>query len=133
MANVDDPIADFMTQIRNAQLADHAAVQIPGSKVKFEIAKILDEQGYVEDARWLDEGPQGTIEIDLKYDRNEEPVIEGMERVSKPCRRVYVDSSEIPEVLNGLGIAVLSTSHGVITDQQARAAKVGGEYLCKIY
>ncbi len=133
MANVDDPIADFLTQIRNAQLADHSVVRIPGSNVKREIAEILDDQGYIEAVRWLDEGPQGIIEIDLKYDRNEEPVIQGMERVSKPRRRVYVDSDEIPDVLNGLGIAVLSTSHGVVTDQQARAAKIGGEYLCKIY
>ena len=133
MANVRDPISDFMSQIRNAQMADHAEVTIPGSKVKFQIAKLLEENGYVQAAEWLDEGPQGQIRIELRYDQNEEPIIRGMERISKPSRRVYVGADEIPTVLNGLGIAILSTSHGVVTDQQARRANVGGELLCKVY
>lgn len=133
MANVKDPIADFLTQIRNAQMADHAEVTIPGSKVKFQIAQLLEDQGYVAGAEWLDEGPQGKIRIELRYDENEEPIIRGMERVSKPSRRVYVGSDEIPKVLNGLGVAILSTSHGVVTDRQARRANVGGELMCKVY
>ena len=133
MANVKDPIADFLTQIRNAQMADHAEVTIPGSKVKFQIAKLLAEQGYIADAEWLDEGPQGKVRIELRYDRDEQPIIRGMKRVSKPSRRVYVGSDEIPKVLNGLGIAILSTSHGVVTDRQARRANVGGEVLCEVY
>lgn len=133
MANVKDPIADFLTQIRNAQMADHAEVTIPGSKVKFQIAQLLEDQGYVAGTEWLDEGPQGKIRIELRYDENEEPIIRGMERVSKPSRRVYVGSDEIPKVLNGLGVAILSTSHGVVTDRQARRANVGGELMCKVY
>lgn len=133
MANVRDSIADFMTQIRNAQMAEHAEVEIPGSNVKHEIAKILDEHGYVQSAEWVDEGPQGTIRIVLRYDDQEEPIIRGMERVSRPARRVYVGADEIPDVLNGLGIAILSTSSGVLTDRQARRANVGGEVMCKIY
>lgn len=133
MANVKDPIADFLTQIRNAQMADHAEVEIPGSNVKYDIAKILDEHGYVETAEWLDEGPQGKVRIVLRYDENEEPIIRGMERVSRPARRVYVGADEIPQVLNGLGIAILSTSHGVVTDRQARRANIGGEVMCKVY
>lgn len=133
MANVKDPIADFLSQIRNAHMADHAEVRIPGSKVKQQMAEILDEQGYISDAEWLDEGPQGKVRIELRYDDDEEPIIRGLERVSKPSRRVYVGADEIPEVLNGLGIAILSTSHGVVTDRQARRANVGGEYMCKVY
>lgn len=133
MANINDPIADFMTQIRNAQLAEHADVVVPGSKLKFEIAKILADQGYLADTEWIDEGPQGKIRMVLRYDEDERPIIQGMKRVSKPSRRVYVGADEIPRVLNGLGLAILSTSHGVVTDQQARAAKVGGEVLCEIF
>lgn len=133
MANVKDPIADFLSQIRNAQMADHAEVTIPGSKVKQQMAEILDKQGYISDAEWHDEGPQGKVRIELRYDDDEEPIIRGLERVSKPSRRVYVGADEIPEVLNGLGIAILSTSHGVVTDRQARRANVGGEYMCKVY
>jgi len=133
MANVRDSIADFLTQIRNAQMADHAEVEIPGSNVKYEIAKILDEHGYVESTEWVDEGPQGKIRIVLRYDDQEEPIIRGMERVSRPARRVYVGADEIPKVLNGLGIAILSTSHGVLTDRRARRANVGGEVMCKVY
>jgi len=133
MANVNDPIADFMSQIRNAQMADHARVDIPGSKLKFQIAKILEEQGYVESTEWIDEGPQGKVRITLRYDENEQPIIRGMKRSSKPSRRVYVGADEIPSVLNGLGVAVLSTSHGVITGAQARRANVGGEVLCEVF
>ncbi len=133
MTTTNDPISDLMSRIRNAAMADHAVAEIPGSKMKFEIAKLLEKYGYVSEATWRDEGPQGVIEVELKYDRNEQPMIRNMERVSKPSRRVYVNADEIPEVLNGLGIAILSTSHGVMTDREARSERVGGEYICKVY
>lgn len=133
MANVNDPIADMLTRIRNAQLARHAQVIIPGSKIKLAIANILSEFGYLGDVRWVDAGPQGHIEIDLKYDREDLPIIRNLKRVSKPSRRVYVGAQEIAPVLNGLGVAILSTSKGVISDRDARAANVGGEVLCTIY
>lgn len=133
MANVRDPIADFLSRINNAQMADHAELTVPGSNVKFQMAELLQEYGYIDEVEWLDEGPQGKIRIVLRYDDNEEPIIRGMERVSRPARRVYVGADEIPKVLNGLGVAILSTSHGVLSDRQARRANVGGEVMCKVY
>ena len=133
MANINDPISDFLTQIRNAQMAKHAEVTVPGSKLKLEIAKILSDEGYLSDVEWSDEGPQGKIRIEIRYDKDEVPIIQGLERVSRPSRRVYVGSDEIPDVLNGLGIAILSTSHGVVTGEKAEAANVGGEYVCRVY
>ncbi|MEM1347502.1 MAG: 30S ribosomal protein S8 [Myxococcota bacterium] len=133
MANVTDPVSDLLTRIRNAQMASHAQTEVPGSKVKFEIAKILVRQGYLEATQWVDEGPQGKIQITLKYDRNNVPMIRHLKRISKPSRRVYVGVSEIPEVLNGLGTAILSTSRGLLTGREARAANVGGEVLCSVY
>jgi small subunit ribosomal protein S8 len=133
MANVTDPIADMLTRIRNAQLARHAQVVLPGSKLKLAIAQILSDLGYVAEVRWADEGPQGKIEIDLKYDRDDQPMIRNLKRISKPSRRVYVGAKEIEPVLNGLGVAILSTSKGVITDKDARAANIGGELLCTVY
>jgi small subunit ribosomal protein S8 len=133
MGVVQDPIADLLTRIRNGQMAGHAEVVVPASKIKFEIAKILKNYGYVADVSRIDEGPQGTIAITLKYDRNNEAVIRDLKRVSKPSRRVYVRVDEIPQVLNGLGVAILSTSKGVLGDREARAANVGGELLCTVY
>lgn len=133
MANTNDPVSDFLTRIRNAQIAHHPRVSIPGSNVKRAMAEILEKYGYVESAEWSDEGPQGTIHIGLKYDEDDEPMIRSLERVSRPARRVYVGVDEIPQVLNGLGIAVLSTSQGVMAGREARAANVGGEVLCEIY
>ncbi len=133
MANVTDPIADMLTRIRNGQLARHAQVVLPGSKIKLAIANILSEVGYVGEVRWSDEGPQGQISIGLKYDRDDAPMIRNLKRVSKPSRRVYVGAQDIEPVLNGLGVAILSTSKGVITDRDARAANVGGELLCTVY
>ncbi len=133
MAKVTDPISDLLTRVRNGQMARHAQVSIPGSKMKFEMTKILSQTGYVESTQWLDEGPQGTIRVKLRYDSNNKPIIRSIKRVSKPSRRVYVGVSEIPEVLNGLGISILSTSRGLLTDRQARAANVGGELLCSVY
>lgn len=133
MGMVTDPIADMLTRIRNGQMAQHAQVEMPGSKQKLAIAKILEQYGYVGDVTWSDEGHQGTLRIGLKYDRNGTPLIRSLKRISKPSRRQYVGVSEIPKVLNGLGIAILSTSHGVIADREARAANVGGEIVCTVY
>ncbi|MFU8804473.1 MAG: 30S ribosomal protein S8 [Bradymonadaceae bacterium] len=133
MGVVQDPIADLLTRIRNGQMAGHAQVVAPASKIKLEIAKILKAYGYIVDARRIDDGPQGLIEITLKYDRDNEAVIRHIQRVSKPSRRVYVSVDEIPPVLNGLGVAILSTSKGVLGDREARAAHVGGEILCTVY
>lgn len=133
MAVIQDPIADMLTRVRNAQGAKHAEVVIPGSKLKLAIAQLLSQYGYVGDVQWLNEGPQGAVRIELKYDRDGKPLIQHLQRVSKPSRRRYVGAGEIPTVLNGLGLAVLSTSHGVISDREARAENVGGELLCTVY
>lgn len=133
MANVTDPIADLLTRIRNAQMAGLAVVQAPASKITFEIAKILESNGYIQYAKRTEEGHQGTIEMGLKYDRDNVGVIRSLKRVSKPSRRVYVGVKSIPAVLNGLGIAVLSTSKGIMVGRDAKAANLGGELLCTVY
>lgn len=133
MFTTSDPIADFLTRIRNGQQARHASTKIPASKVKFAVAKILEKYGYVGNVERNDEGPQGTIVVELKYDTDHKPLINNIRRISKPSRRVYVGVDEIPSVLNGLGIAILSTSQGVMTGQEAKAANVGGELLCTVY
>ena len=133
MAAVTDPIADFLTRIRNAQIAHHATVTIPGSKLKLEIAKILARYGYIASAEWSDAGPQGEIVIGLKYDKEDKPMITSLRRLSRPSRRLYCKADEIPEVLNGLGLAILSTSRGLLTDREARAGRIGGELLCSVY
>ncbi len=130
-----DPIADFLTRIRNATQANHRVVEIPASNLKKEITKILFDQGYILSYKFEDEnGPQGTIKIALKYDKiTKEPVIRKIQRISKPGLRKYASSSELPRILNGLGIAIVSTSHGVMTGKQAKAENVGGEVLCYVY
>ncbi len=130
-----DPLSDFLTRVRNAVNAGHRVVEIPASKVKKEITKILFDQGYVLSYKFEDDkGPQGTIKIALKYDKlTKDPVIKKMQRISKPGLRKYASSSEIPRILNGLGIAIVSTSHGVMTGKQAQAQNVGGEVLCYVY
>lgn len=133
MAFVNDPIADLLTRIRNAQTARHADVVLPGSKIKLEVAKRLAQYGYVESVQWIEEGYQGQIRIVLKYDNNNEPIIRELRRISKPSRRIYVGVQDIPQVLNGLGIAILSTSRGVMSDREARANHIGGELLCSVY
>lgn len=133
MAHVNDPIADMLTRLRNAQMAGHARVNMPGSKMKLAIAQILENLGYVGQVEWKEVGPQGELEIELKYDRNNKPMIRNLKRVSKPSRRVYVGAQEIEPVLNGLGTAILSTSRGILSDDAARAANVGGELLCTVY
>jgi len=129
-----DPIADYLTRIRNANAANHRVVEIPASNVKKEITKILFDQGYILSYKFDDETAQGTIKIALKYDKlTKDPVIKKIQRISKPGLRKYAGSTEIPRILNGLGIAIVSTSHGVMTGKQAKANKVGGEVLCYVY
>ncbi|WP_109299476.1 30S ribosomal protein S8 [Aquimarina sp. AU474] len=129
-----DPIADYLTRIRNANSAQHRVVEIPASKVKKEITKILFDQGYILSYKFDDSTTQGAIKIALKYDKlTKEPVIKELQRISKPGLRKYAGSSDIPRILNGLGIAIISTSHGVMTGKQARHENVGGEVLCYVY
>lgn len=131
--SMTDPIADLLTRIRNAAQARHATTDIPGSKLKRRVAEILVDEGYLAGSEWLDDDKQGVIRVTVKYDDSGLPVLEGLERASRPSRRVYVGKDEIPYVLRGLGIAILSTSKGVMTDQQAREAGVGGELLAKVW
>ena len=131
---VTDPIADYLTRIRNANSAGHRVVEIPASNLKKEITKILFDQGYILSYKFEDNTAQGSIKIALKYDKaTKEPVIRKIQRISKPGLRKYTGSDDLPRVLNGLGIAVVSTSHGVMTSKQAREQKVGGEVLCYVY
>ncbi len=129
-----DPVADYLTRIRNAVMARHKVVEIPASNMKKEITKILHDKGYILSYKFVDDGPQGTIKIALKYHpKSKVPAIKNIERVSKPGLRKYTGANELPRVLNGLGIAILSTSKGVITDKEARNLNVGGEVLCYVY
>jgi|SRR5699024_7208275 len=129
-----DPIADFLTRIRNGINAGHRVVEIPASNLKKEITKILFDQGYILSYKFEDKGPQGIIKIALKYDKaTKESVIKDLQRISKPGLRKYASSNEMPRILNGLGIAIVSTSHGVMTAKQAQANNVGGELLCYVY
>lgn len=129
-----DPIADYLTRIRNANSAGHRVVEIPASNLKKEITKILFDQGYILSYKFEDSTAQGTIKIALKYDRlTKEPVIKKVQRVSKPGLRKYTGADALPRVLNGLGIAIVSTSHGVMTGKKARQENVGGEVLCYVY
>lgn len=134
---VTDPIADFLTRIRNAQLAGHKVVDIPASNLKKRITEILYENGFILKYKFADDegkGTQGTIKIALKYDpMTRKPIIRELMRVSKPGLRKFVKADELPRVINGLGIAVISTSKGVMTEKQAREANVGGEVLCFVY
>ena len=129
-----DPIADYLTRVRNAIKAQHRVVEVPASNLKKEITKILFEKGYILNYKIVEEGVQGTIKIALKYDPvNKVNAIKKLERVSTPCLRRYTGYKDMPRVLNGLGIAILSTSKGVMTDKEARELKIGGEVLCYIY
>jgi small subunit ribosomal protein S8 len=129
-----DPIADYLTRVRNAVMARHRMVEIPASNMKKEITKILFDKGYILNYKFEDNGPKSSIKIALKYDAvTKLPAIQALERISKPGLRKYKGATELPRVLNGLGIAVLSTSKGVMTDKEARAQKVGGEVLCYVY
>jgi len=132
---VTDPIADYLTRVRNAIMAGHRVVEIPASNLKKEITRILMDQGFILNYKIEeDKGPQGTIKIALKYDRvTNEPAIRELKRISKPGLRSYRGSKELPRVINGLGVAIVSTSHGVMTDKEARKTNVGGEVLCYVY
>ncbi|MDO5718199.1 MAG: 30S ribosomal protein S8 [Tissierellia bacterium] len=128
-----DPIADMLTRIRNGNNAKHASVEIPASKVKKDLAQILLDEGYINGYNVTEDDVQGTITVDLKYGPNDEKVISGIKRISRPGLRVYVKNKEVPRVLGGLGIAVISTSKGIVTDRVARAEGVGGEVICYIW
>ncbi len=128
-----DPIADMLTRIRNALTAGHENVQIPSSGIKKEIARILSEEGYVQEYSVTERGSGQEIDVILKYSGKRKPVITGLERISTPGRRVYCQKDEVPVVLNGLGVAIVSTSQGLLTDQRCREAGVGGEVVCKVW
>ena len=128
-----DPIADMLTRIRNAGSARHDTVDVPSSKMKKAIAEILLEEGYIKSFQLIDDGTQGVIRITLKYLPGKEKAIQGLRRVSKPGLRVYAGADELPQVLRGLGIAIISTSKGIMTDKKARAAHVGGEVLAFVW
>lgn len=129
-----DPIADFLTRIRNAVSANHKVVEIPASKMKKELTRILFEKGYILSYKFVEEGPQGHIKIALKYHpESKKAAIKHIERVSSPGLRRYASVDLLPRVLNGLGIAIISTSHGVMSDKEARTLKVGGEVICYVY
>lgn len=128
-----DPVADLLTRIRNANLAHARDLELPASKLKIELCKILHAEGYIESYRLQEQAPQGAIQVFLRYGPDGERVLTGIKRVSRPGRRVYAAKDEIPSVMNGLGIAIVSTSKGVLTDRQARQAGVGGEVICQVW
>jgi len=128
-----DPIADMLTRIRNANLVYLDKVEVPASKMKRAIAEIMKKEGYIKDLEYIEDGKQGILRIYLKYGPNKERVITGLKRISRPGRRVYARKGEIPRVLGGLGIAILSTSKGILTDKEARRQGVGGEVICYIW
>ena len=128
-----DPVADFLTRIRNANTVYQERVEIPSSKMKLAMAEILKTEGFIKDVEVIEDGKQGVLRLFLKYGPNREKVISGLKRISKPGLRVYAQKDEIPKVLGGLGIAVISTSKGIMTDKQARKEGVGGEVLCYVW
>ena len=128
-----DPIADFLTRIRNANTVYMEKVEIPASKTKLGLANILKEEGYIKDVEYIEDGKQGILRLYLKYGANREKVITGLKRISRPGLRVYAQKDELPKVLGGLGIAIISTSKGLMTDKDARKAGVGGEVMCYIW
>ncbi|MBK6918144.1 MAG: 30S ribosomal protein S8 [Deltaproteobacteria bacterium] len=130
--SMTDPIADMLTRIRNAVAAKHRSLVLPGSKLKLRLGQILKEEGYIEDVTWKPEGPQGAIEINLRF-REGQSAIEGLQRISRPGQRRYASHDEIPKIRNGLGILIVSTSRGMMTDRAARKAGVGGELVCSIW
>ncbi|MEK6692531.1 MAG: 30S ribosomal protein S8 [Nitrospirota bacterium] len=131
--SMTDPIADLLTRIRNANTAKHEWVDIPSSKMKLEIVKIMKEEGFIKDYKLSQDNKQGILRVYLRYTSREEPVIAGLRRISKPGRRIYVGSDEIPQVMGGVGIALLSTPRGILTDLKAKKEKVGGEVVCYVW
>ena len=131
---VTDPIADFLTRIRNAQMAKHRIVEIPASNIKKEITKVLYDKGYIQNYKFDETGPQGSIKIALKYNPvTKQPAIVDLQRISRPGLRQYRGAQNLPRILNGLGVAIVSTSKGVMTDKEAKTLNVGGEVLCYVY
>jgi len=130
---MSDPIADMLTRIRNANTVRHETVEMPASTIKKQIADILKREGFIRDAEFVEDNKQGIIRVFLKYGSNNERVITGLKRIIKPGLRVYTKSNEVPRVLGGLGIAIISTSKGVMTDKEARQSKAGGEVLCYVW
>ena len=133
MAMVTDPVADMLTRIRNGSLAEHEKVDIPSSKLRVRLAEILKEEGFIKNFRLIEDKRQGVLRVYLKYGPGQERVIIGLRRVSKPGKRRYVGADRIPSVLGGMGVAILSTPQGVLTDRESRKAKVGGEVLCYVW
>jgi small subunit ribosomal protein S8 len=128
-----DPIADYLTRIRNAVQARHEYVDIPASRVKAEMSRLLLDYGFIEGVNYIEDGKQGVLRIYLKYDQNRQSAIRGMRRVSKPSRRVYVGANKLPRVQGGFGIAIISTSKGILTDKECRKLGVGGELMCEVW
>ena len=128
-----DPIADYLTRIRNANSVNHEKVEIPASKMKKTMSQILKEEGMIKDFEYIEDGKQGILRVYLKYGPNKQKVITGLKRISRPGLRVYAKKDEIPRILGGLGIAIISTSQGVMTDKQARRRGLGGEVLCYVW
>lgn len=128
-----DPIADMLTRIRNANMVRHASVEVPASNMKKTIAQILSDEGFIKGFEVIEDDKQGTIKITMKYDENKDRVITGLKRISKPGLRVYAKRNEVPRVLGGLGIAIISTSHGIMSDKQARKEGLGGEVICYVW
>lgn len=128
-----DPIADMLTRIRNANMVRHEKLEVPASNMKKEIAEILKREGFIRDYEYIEDNKQGILRIFLKYGPNNERVITGLKRISKPGLRVYAKATEIPRVLNGLGIAIISTSQGVLTDKEARQKQIGGEIIAYVW
>jgi len=128
-----DPIADMLTRIRNALMASYNSVDIPGSRMKINIAKVLKSEGFIKNFKLVDDSKQGVIKIYFKYDDKGVPTIDGLKRISKPGCRIYAKRDNIPKILNGFGINILSTSKGIITDKQARDIGVGGEIICSVW
>jgi small subunit ribosomal protein S8 len=133
MAMVTDPVADLLARIRNGSMAEHEKVDVPASKLKTRIAEILKEEGFIKNFRLIEDRKQGVLRVYLKYGPGQERVITGLRKVSKPGRRLYVSADRVPSVLGGMGVAILSTPRGVLTDRESRKARVGGEVLCYVW
>ena len=130
---ITDPVADFLTRIRNANMVMHETVEVPASKTKLAIAEILKNEGYIKEYEQVEDGKQGVIRVYLKYGANKTKVITGLRRISKPGLKVYCKKDEVPKVLGGLGIAIISTSKGIVTDKEARKLGLGGEVICYVW
>lgn len=128
-----DSLSDLFTRLRNAMRAGHDRVDVPASRLKEEVLKVLEQEGFIASYRKVEEGPRSALRVGLKYDHEGEPIVSGLERVSRPGRRIYARADAIPSVLGGLGVAIVSTSRGIVTDKTARAQRLGGEVLCNVW